>query len=143
MADSDEDTVEETKETVKKMFDQIYNLLLKEKSKEVDSSAEFWDAIKTLDWMGAVSLASNNIQTIQEYALLVLKVVFYNFTLFLSTLSGKVLKLEIFIKNLYSFVIFKVLRLKKTTPMSVFYFSLRYLILYLLPRKIIAQLRCL
>ena len=96
MADSDEDTVEETKETVKKMFDQIYNLLLKDKSKEVDSSAEFWDAIKTLDWMGAVSLASNNIQTIQEYALLVLKVVFYNFTLFLSTLSGKVLKFKIF-----------------------------------------------
>ena len=72
-------------------------MLIKEKSKEIDSTDEFWDAVKTLDWMGAAKLASNNIQTIQEYAVLLLKVVFYNLTLFLSTLSGR------FWKDCFSF----------------------------------------
>ena len=89
MAGSDNETIKQTQEQIRTMFERFYNLIIapgKDKQHE-ETSQKFWDAIMSLDWMYALRMASDNINTIQEYLIIFMKVLLYNLTLTLSTLS--------------------------------------------------------
>ena len=102
MAESDNQTMHQTEEQIQMLFERFYNLTISTEKHDIETSEKFWDAIMSLDWAYALKMASENIQTIQEYLMLCMKIMLTNLTWAVSTLSDYIYVVFLFVVALFN-----------------------------------------